>query len=491
MLSTVGRSQRRGASRVRGLPRMAGGQARWGVAIVLALLFASASGAQQQRYELAVRLKAFESAWESADSTGRERALVVLPSATTQFLSLRLAEAGRTLDRARFLLSQAGETPGDREWRDALSVQPESRLVDGTRREFSVTIDRLYEARGPRPANLEVRLWFVNDQVVTVRPEKFPTRIIVPLPTMGDFSELDRQLYVSIEAGKERVLRRLVVSQVQNLSGRLEAIRGEVKRWAALDTIEKATAHDRLEMLADLAEGSIPETDLPSGHLLANTEVMLKGEPFFTPGKAGEFWLSLPLGGQRTMPARLFVPKGLDEKKPTPLVIALHGAGGTENLFFEGYGSGCAVKACRDRGWMMLAPRLGLSFLSVPPIPKMLSAFRERFPVDAQRTFILGHSMGAALTCDLIQSQPELFQAAALLGGGGRLRKAQAIRCPVHVAVGSRDFALPSARRTAEALKAAGLNSVTFREHPGIEHMTIVRVACDDFFKLFETIHQK
>lgn len=41
-----------------------------------------------------------------------------------------------------------------------------------------------------------------------------------------------------------------------------------------------------------------------------------------------------------TEPIRILVPRGLDINKPVPIVFALHGAGGTENLFFDGYGNG-------------------------------------------------------------------------------------------------------------------------------------------------------
>ena len=40
-----------------------------------------------------------------------------------------------------------------------------------------------------------------------------------------------------------------------------------------------------------------------------------------------------------------------------PVVVALHGAGGSENLFFEGYGAGHIVTECRKRGCRPIVER--------------------------------------------------------------------------------------------------------------------------------------
>lgn len=453
----------------------------WLLALLLA---ASPAAGQSHQYELGARIKAFEAAWETADVAGRARASKTLPDASTQFLTFRFAEAARTLDRARFHLAEEGEPGTSRQWRDALAFTPEAQLVDGSKKELTVTVEPLYEVKGPRPANLEVRLWFVNDVVVTLRPQKFPATVKVPLPPLGEFAGLDRRLFVSIEAGKERVLRSFTISQAKDLNERLGRIEAVASKWTSLETIEQATVRDRLQLLGGLAKGEHPESDLPAASLLENAEAMTNGKPFFTPEKAGEYWMSVPVGGTKTMPVRVFVPKRLDRSKPTPAVVALHGAGATENAFFEGYGIGRAVKEARDRGWIFVAPRCGLSFLTVPPVPAMLAALRQRYPIDEKRTFILGHSMGAALTMELVQSNS--FTAAAMLGGGGRVRKPAAVTMPMFIAAGSRDFALDSAKRTAEALQKGGAKDVTFKEYKGIEHLVIVREAIGDVFKHFD-----
>ena len=91
----------------------------------------------------------------------------------------------------------------------------------------------------------------------------------------------------------------------------------------------------------------------------------------------------------RTAPLRVFVPKGLDASKPVPVVFALHGAGGSENLFFEGYGAGRIVKECEQRGWVLVATRSGLGFGTAPPLADVLEQLGTRYPLDAKRVFVV------------------------------------------------------------------------------------------------------
>ena len=69
---------------------------------------------------------------------------------------------------------------------------------------------------------------------------------------------------------------------------------------------------------------------------------------------------------QSLQPYRLFVPKAYEAGKAWPLVVALHGAGGNENSFFEGYenGRGQAVgRRARLRGGL---PARAQSLLELP-----------------------------------------------------------------------------------------------------------------------------
>jgi predicted esterase len=467
----------------------------------IVLLFAGKGIAQRpdpadlpaMRYELGQRLKRFEAAWEKHEGLGeRKRALGHIEKITQQFFSFQFGEVGRGLDLAHFALLSEDEPAVSCQWAWSLYAVPEARVVDGSAKELAVTFKQLYPVKGDLPKGLEVQLWFTNKQITTLKPDKFPLTVKVPLPALGDFPGLDRKLYFLVEVGKEVRHTAIGVSQVANLKSRLAALKKTVEGWGAVDTIEKATARDRAELLADLASAAVPETDFPAADLLANAEAMLDGKPFYTAAKPGQFWLSVPTDAKKVTPVRVSVPRGLDAAKPVPIVVALHGAGGSENLFFEGYGAGRIVTECRKRGWLLVAPRSGLFSGSAPPVPAILTQLAKRYPLDPARVFVVGHSMGAMQTIELVQKYPGKFAAAAVLGGSGTVRDAKAFaELPLFIGVGEKDdLSLASARGLNKTLTAAGLKKITYKEYPNVEHVVIVREALHDAFDLFDRVEK-
>src|SRR5439155_20640631 len=55
------------------------------------------------------------------------------------------------------------------------------------------------------------------------------------------------------------------------------------------------------------------------------------------------------------MPYRLYVPTGYKAERPYPLIVMLHGNGGTENSFFDGY-QGQLQQLAQERGYIVVAP---------------------------------------------------------------------------------------------------------------------------------------
>ncbi len=442
------------------------------------------------RYELGRRLKTFEAEWEKiTDPTARTRAITRLAEVHPQFLSLQFSAAGRTLDRTIAALANEA-TPGrNEEWVASLCAAPESRFVDGAMRELTVTIRPLYPLTSAVPKNLEIQLWFSDKQVITAKPEAFPLIMKVPLPPLGEFRGLDRKLYFMAEAGRSVRRVPIGVSQADKLADRIAALKAAADGWPALDTIEKATVRDRITLLTELADGAVPETDAPAAELLANAERMLDGKPFYTAERSGQFWMSVPLGGRKTAPTRVFVPKGLDPKKPVPVVVGLHGAGGSENVFFEAYGAGRAIAECEQRGWIFVATRSGLDFTSSPPVPAILDQLATRYPLDPKRVFLIGHSMGAAQVIRLAQNSPGRFAGVAAIAGGGSVTVPKAMaELPLFVSAGEKDFALMGARGLNKALATAGAKRLTYKEYPSVEHLVIVREALPEIFAGFEKV---
>lgn len=467
-------------------------------AAVALLALATPVFAQADRYELGQRMKAFEAAWDAhPDAAARKRAVAGVGKVTQQFFAFQFGEAGRTLDEARFALESDKPASDDLKWATSLYPDVPKRLVSGD--ELTVNLKAFYPVKSKRPDGLSVRFAVGAGKPVTVTADRLPQKVSVPLPPAGDERRReDLTLTMEVLLADKPVLKRAllvsVIDAVETLAERLPAEAKVVKP----PTLESASIVERAELLKDLAKGAIPETDVPAAKRLAEAVLMGRttkvGQAYFTADRPGDHWVTVPTGDKDTTACRLFVPKGLDAKTPVPLVIALHGAGGSENLFFEGYGAGHIVKLCEKRGWLLVSPRCGLAFGlgGSAPVGEIIDKLAERYPIDPKRVFVVGHSMGAAGAVDAVQKYPGRFAAAAALGGGGRVRKPEALSdLPVFVGVGEQDFARKNAKALHIALTDGKAKHVTFKEYPDVEHLLVVREALGDVFDLFDKLAKR
>ena len=472
---------------------------RLALSLIVLLLVGGSACAQAERYELGQRLKAFEKQWDkTADDKLRKKAAAKLPALTGLFFANKFGEAGRTLDEARWILE--GKEPSDDEkWAQSLYAVPESKFFEPGVSEWSVGIKSFYTARGEMPKGLAVILevsGYVERTAATL--DKLPVKLTlkkVPIPNVYVCGDVP--MTVEVRIGERPITARTIgVSVGSDFSERFAAgkeLLAKAKKGLVADSLEWASALNRIEAITELSKGAVQETDIPAGRWIRELLEMIalgeKSKPFFTPDRAGDFWLTIPTGKTRT-PCRLFVPKGLDPKKTVPLVVALHGAGGSENLFFEGYGDGQIVKLCEKRGWMLLAPRSALSFVGGgPPVGELVDALAKRYPIDPKAVFVVGHSMGAMQTIDAAQKYPGKFAGIAAFGGGGVVRKPEAFaELPTFVGVGDKDFALPMARTLKKSLADGGAKAVTYKEYEGLEHLLICREALPDAFAVFDAV---
>ena len=191
--------------------------------------------------------------------------------------------------------------------------------------------------------------------------------------------------------------------------------------------------------------------------------------------------------GRATQVVRMEVPEYdvSAPKKKLPVLIALHGAGGSENMFFQTYGAGRLVDLGKERGWLVVSPRQTMTGLGLD-VPQMLEALAEHLPVDPQRVMLIGHSMGAAQAMSQVSKHPESVSMVAALGGGGAVRDTEPLRkIPFYVAAGERDFGKPRAKALSQQLQRIGA-SVEYGEFTDVEHMVIVQAALDDVFAFFD-----
>jgi predicted esterase len=118
-------------------------------------------------------------------------------------------------------------------------------------------------------------------------------------------------------------------------------------------------------------------------------------------------------------PYRLYVPSAYDGKAALPLIVALHGTGGTEATLFEKYGEGAIKSAAEKHGVLLLSP-LGRGTTEYYGIGEndvlcAIADVRSRYKVDPDRISITGHSMGGTGAARLALQHPDFFAAAAPL----------------------------------------------------------------------------
>lgn len=137
--------------------------------------------------------------------------------------------------------------------------------------------------------------------------------------------------------------------------------------------------------------------------------------------RPGEIRLELGAG---KVPALLAYPNAPAGHR-LPLVIALHGAGGTEDLFMAGYGAGRLKELARERGFILLCPAtlgvLPATTFVADAIAAVDARAGEHPSVDPDRVYLIGHSLGAFAATRLAVREGDRLAAMCLIAGGGRI----------------------------------------------------------------------
>ncbi|MFN3242560.1 MAG: prolyl oligopeptidase family serine peptidase [Planctomycetota bacterium] len=457
-----------------------------GVALAaLTALAAAALPAQGGRHELGLRLRAFERHLaEVPDPARRDAAFVELERAVQAFFRLDMASVAAAVDAADVALAGA-EASADERFARSLQLQLGRRLVDAGSAQLQIEVSQLYEADARQQLTFA---WRVHDDA----PWQRRPIAAVPFEIERELRDLpvgDHTFAWRIERDQQPVLARsMAFAAVADLDARLERVfaAAATARKITPKSIESATLPALANLLRTTLRRSAYETELAGRALLLEAERLVgwlddsREQHRYHGQRPGSFRLRVPTG-RRTVAARLFAP-AVDQGR-RPIVVALHGAGGSENLFFDGYGDGLCVELARRRGWFVVSPRNGMGFVD---IASLVDALAERYPIDRERVFVVGHSMGAVQTMQNVSRRPDRFRAAAPIAGGGSVRASQAFaRLPFFVCAGERDFGLGGARRLHRAIEAAGATA-SFRVDPAVEHLAIVQVALPDVFAFFD-----
>jgi poly(3-hydroxybutyrate) depolymerase len=280
-----------------------------------------------------------------------------------------------------------------------------------------------------------------------------------------------------------------------------------------LDSYASATNYRSLPMTVKLRGVDLARYDndpFDSRRDLPLTEELLRDleagvDPFAD--RAGDLRLAFRSEQDGTLqPCRLYLPEGWQELGPMPVVLALHGATGDENTYFELYFDRTHRQSLfkllgQQHGFLLAGPNGRGPFgnfvgASEKDVLEVLQFVRQLWPVDDRHVFLTGHSMGGYGTWSVGFHNPELFAALAPVAG----RPADALAelldrapdMPVLFCVGLNDVIVTPAK-TGEwaAIARRHLRHFEYREYPKEDHFAIGLSSMRAIFEFFEQVRIK
>jgi len=163
----------------------------------------------------------------------------------------------------------------------------------------------------------------------------------------------------------------------------------------------------------------------------------------------------------------LFVPEGLSAEKPAPLIVMLHGSGRNGLSLVDRW-----KELAKKEGIIIVGPNSQTSAdWKIPgdgpdPIYDLIEALKAKYPIDAKRVYLFGHSAGAVAALYIALLESEYFAAAAVHAGSMRADDGPFIarakrKIPISIIVGTNDtfFPLSGVRATRDLLNSHGLNA--------------------------------
>jgi predicted peptidase len=209
---------------------------------------------------------------------------------------------------------------------------------------------------------------------------------------------------------------------------------------------------------------------------------------------------SLP-SAKYPLPYRLYVPKGIKAK--VPLVLSLHAVDGrgSDNVSQLGPDIELLVSPRFQKAWpaFILAPQCpegqewSNRHASPPFRPYDLSRFQEsdasrltvalinellaRHPIDPERVYVMGFSMGGSGVWDMLMRHPGVFAAGIPITGVGDVSRANLLAdTPIWAFHGELDRVSPAenGRRMFDALRKHG-DRARYTEYQGVGHGSLGR----------------
>jgi poly(3-hydroxybutyrate) depolymerase len=196
----------------------------------------------------------------------------------------------------------------------------------------------------------------------------------------------------------------------------------------------------------------------------------------------------------KLVPYRVYLPLKYDASRKYPLIVLLHGAGGDESDFLEGYAQQFP-KLADAHGYILASvsgrgPVTGYAKAngSEQDVIDVMDIVKSRYSVDPSRIYLGGHSMGGGGTWRVGGVYADRFaglipiagtNSAVLAGLDAWVKR----KMPVMIVCGEKDalVAVAGCREVAEKAKAAGA-PVHYAEYAAGDHLSVVAMAAPDIF---------
>lgn len=181
------------------------------------------------------------------------------------------------------------------------------------------------------------------------------------------------------------------------------------------------------------------------------------------------FWVCLPEG------------KAASDSVKIPAVLFLHGKSlcGTDLNTVRKYGTLDAVARGLDIDAVVIAPQNRGGSWNPEKLMKILEWSEEHYPIDTNRIYVLGMSLGGYGTIRFAGNYPDKVAAAMALCGGGDLQDYTGLgRVPLWIIHGTADNVISwrASQKVVESLKATGdTTRLNYNLLKGVNHSKLAR----------------
>ena len=441
-------------------------------------------------------------------------------------IDTELGEAMRLgqLSQVRRLLAKGTALLNDRGWTDvddfdqSLVLRSDRVFVDSST-PYTVRLEQVYapslELTRPLNARAAVR-------PLLAQPAGAPeTRLV------GEFTDVSRDLrdaplvmelnLAAVPDGSYALEVDVIDGEmtIGNVTLRIAVLKGLDGRVAALEKLAGSaptSVRDSIRYPADymrrVNRGMMELGPFDLSRELASAETLANSarngqDPFA--GRRGDFerHYLLEAAGE-IMPYRVFVPKTYQPSRAVPLVVALHGLGGTEDGWMDSYQQQLPALA-EKYGYIAVSPLgyrvdgfYGYTYGNDPAsrrkqefseldVMQVVARMKQHYNIDSARVYLMGHSMGAIGTWFLAAKYPDMWAALGPIAGTGNPQSVERMRqIPQFVVHGDADPTVPvtGSRNMVEALRKLGVDHV-YVEVPGGNHTDIAVPNLPAMFEFF------